>query len=266
MSKLLILDNIICTDIHRVIRSYCATKDSIRSEETAVLYNIIHGIDHVPFDSECTTMAIKCDQLEILKYMHRQLPLSSFELAETAAIWNRKSILKWLLSINVPVTEWVANILAINGNLDMIRLLNSDAKNIAKPLFGPNTMDYAARYGRLQIVKWLHFNKLKHKTLLYACKLVIEGNHIAVFDWFTKYRKQDIHRGLYTEAIRYDNLPVLQCLYKNLGKHCTDADLSLATNCRRVEIVKFLYHEHKELFDAKYMRSIRGTEIINLLI
>ena len=101
-------------------------------------------------------------------------------------------------------------------------------------------MNYAARNGHLEIVKWLHENR-KEGCTKDAMNMAAEKGHLKVIKWLHKNRQEGCTSDAMNLAAEEGHLRVIKWLHKNKKEGCTKYAIHWAIRNGHLEIAKWIH-------------------------
>jgi phage tail protein X len=107
-------------------------------------------------------------------------------------------------------------------------------------------MDYAASYGHLDIVKWLHENRTEGCTEQ-AMNLAASYGHLDIIIYLHTNRTEGCTFRAIDYAAAHGHLEVVKFLYENRKEGCTVDAMNYANNKGHLDILKFLCGHYKHL-------------------
>ena len=105
-------------------------------------------------------------------------------------------------------------------------------------------MDYVAKYGNLEILKWLHQNT-KQKCTVLAMEFAASCGHLEVIKWLDQSGGMCTFRAI-DRAAENGHLEIVKWLHENRKEGCTTMAMDWAASNGHLEIVKWLHRYRKE--------------------
>ena len=109
-----------------------------------------------------------------------------------------------------------------------------------------DTINYAAKNGDLEVIKFFHENNKKGFTAN-AMNYAVKNGHVEVVKFLHQNRKEECWPKFTKERVeivsRYTSVDVVKYLHENnlLGEFSIDHGITEAANAGRLDIVKYLY-------------------------
>jgi hypothetical protein len=142
--------------------------------------------------------------------------------------------------------DWAAK----NGHLSLLRE-KRDLK------FTKKAMNWAAAYGRLDIVEWLHENRTEGCTKS-ALNRAVKFGHTDVIEWLVKNKPEIYDDDIRHYAIREDNPKLLEWLHKNAGNYNPIADLNSAAYWSGERVTNWICDNYEEVRDINVLLRARA--------
>ncbi len=150
-------------------------------------------------------------------------------------IWRDPYLLAFIFSFNHGTNGDIA---ARIGYLDGIRY----STNL---IFTDDAMDYAARYGHLDVIKWLHENRIEGCTP-YAMLWASANDHLDVIKFLHENREEGCSVWAMNRAAASGHLHIVKWLHENRKEGCTTNAMNRAAANGHLFIVKWLHENRKE--------------------
>ncbi|KAJ3312087.1 hypothetical protein HDU76_002964, partial [Blyttiomyces sp. JEL0837] len=106
-------------------------------------------------------------------------------------------------------------------------------------------MDFAAKYGKLEVLQYLHENNISTCTTE-AMDLASENGHLSVVEYLHENRSEGCTTEAMDAAARNGHLEVVKFLHYNRNEGCTKAAMTDAAREGHVDVVRFLNENRNE--------------------
>ena len=153
-------------------------------------------------------------------------------------IWTSIKIYMYPIKKKCTYSKYInGDIAAFYGYLALIK----EKKYIT---FTFDAMNYAAKNGHLEVVKWLHFNR-KEGFNFCTMNLAAANGHLEVVKWLHLNRKEGCTFDAMNWAAENGHLEVIEWLHLNRKEGCTVYAMDLAANNGHLEVVKWLHFNRR---------------------
>ncbi|KAF1790661.1 Ankyrin repeat-containing domain [Phytophthora cactorum] len=115
-------------------------------------------------------------------------------------------------------------------------------------------MDYAASYGHLEVLKWLHANRTEGCTPA-AMDWAASYGHLDVVQWLHSNRSEGCTAVAMTAAAMRGHLGVVRWLHCNRTEGCLEDTLSKVVATGNIEVVKWIYENRSEVDSRSAMKE-----------
>jgi len=189
--------------------------------------------------SVACSYAIRCNQFEILKYLHRIGCEWDNNTFLEATILNRLDIVKYLHEHGCPLNNSACDNAAMRGNLEMLKYLHE----IGCP-WSERTCSEAVEHNHFEVLKYLHKNGCPlHRFLCYAAS---DKGQLDILNYLLENGCPcDINNCCYYAAPK-GYLDVLKCLYKYKKDDkcsCHENILLMVVEKGHLDVLKYLQTE-----------------------
>ena len=106
-------------------------------------------------------------------------------------------------------------------------------------------MNFASKYGYLNIVKWLHHNTNRGCTE-YAMDYASRNGHLDVVIWLHQNRKEGCSKNAMNWASMHGHLNIIKWLHNNRNEGCNVWAMDLAVCYNHLHVVKWLHNNRNE--------------------
>lgn len=129
------------------------------------------------------------------------------------------------------------------GNLDAVKYLHGCDNVQDKCIFA--AMDGAAKYGHLETVKWLHEHR-EEGCSVDAMNLAAENGHLEVVKWLHENRSEGCKFRTMDGVAARGHLDVVTWLHVNRSEGCLTGAMDYAAGCGRLDVIKWLHANRSE--------------------
>ena len=209
---------------------------------------------------------------EIIKFKFNKILFKNIDkyiskldlIIDSCCIYANLDAIKLLLQDStIKIQPKSVSYAAIYGHLHVIKWLHINKPDIK---FNSSVMDYAAMNGQLHVVEWLHFNRPEFGPngmgcTEFAMNVAAIYGHLHVVKWLHEHRKEGCNESAMDYAAERGNLNMIKWLHENRA-------MNLAARNGHLELVKWLYEHRTEgcIKSAMYYAADRGhLEIFNFL-
>lgn len=188
--------------------------------------------------------ASEYNHLDVVMWLYKNYKWPRAEIAEAmevAATYGNLEILKWLYTESLnpgKMRQFLSNIPGISTMLSALSALSALPSN--PHLLNTNSMDWAAKNGHLDIVKWLHENSTEGCTKR-AMDMAAEEGHLHIVKWLHKNRTEGCTTAAMDAAATHGHLYILEWLYRNRTEGCTTWAMSGAAKNGHIDVIKWLH-------------------------
>ena len=120
-----------------------------------------------------------------------------------------------------------------------------------------NAIDYAARVGNLEVIKWLHNNcDAQDICTTWAMNWAASYGHLEVVKWLHENRKEGCTNHAMDYAAENGHLEVVKWLHVNRAEGCTVWAINFAVDKGHLDVVKWLYENRQEEIYVKDVHVI----------
>ena len=161
-----------------------------------------------------------------------------------------------------PIILTIMDLSAKYGSLNIIKWLHSNTKiNCSRC-----AMNDAAGSGHLETVKWLHYNRSEGCTER-AMDNAASSGHLEIVQWLHSNRSEGDSFWATECAARNGHLEVIKWFHYNKNVNCGNFAMNVAASCGRLEIVKWISENRIEDGPLEYnIGCIRNSENIDLKV
>ncbi|KAE9032428.1 hypothetical protein PR003_g4817 [Phytophthora rubi] len=152
--------------------------------------------------------------------------------------------------IEARCTTGAMNGAAANGHLNVVRWLHENRMEGCTV----SAMDLAATNGHLAVVQWLHNNRNEGCTTD-AIDDAARGGHLDVIKWLHAHRTEGCTAIAMNNAAAAGSLEVVKWLHENRSEGCTAAAMDGAAAYGKLDIVKWLHRNRSEGCTERAMDS-----------
>lgn len=202
-------------------------------------------------DTEMCALSATHNYLNVLKWLREHNYQWDYHTCVNAAERGNMEILKWAINKGCPVTENVYIKAVIKGRLMMLQwLINNEF--IDQRYNCAELLNMAARYGHLNILKWLHTNNTKHIQRITYDHLSWLPERITYdqLSWLP-----EGHRSLYENVCSYaargGHLQILKWAKSNGYKWCKYEICKDAAYSGNIEMIKWLREHNNCSWDSR---------------
>ncbi|EGG14240.1 hypothetical protein DFA_12010 [Cavenderia fasciculata] len=247
----------------------------------ATLETLIHLLDWSPdfiYDGSTTEIMLGNGNYEMTLYLaqrltQQQLNIDVYSLESVCKSGSNQSIelARWLIE-TYPKFEWQGELIdsaCIGGNLELVKWLdNNKSINVTSTI---RAIDSAARFGYLDIIKYLYTNGTKKCSDQAIIQATING-HLDIVKFITENCGQNkITNHAFIAAILNDRLDILQYLQDNApsGIAYTVDAMRTATGRGNFEMIKWLHKNRTERFPKHSIQNAAENghfEIVQFLV
>ncbi|RHY16214.1 hypothetical protein DYB30_004791 [Aphanomyces astaci] len=209
--------------LHYAIRTGTANLDLDPLHHLLTAWYAAYGVDRLP-------------------RLIRSMPhMKAIVLCDAAAFGNVAVLdsLNRLDPLHTYVKDEHVGLAAANGHIDVLRYLNDCP-------FGWTTkiMDYAATYGELDTVRWLHEHRAEGCSLD-AMNHASNNGHLPVVEFLHLHRPEGCNSHAMDLAASNGHLQVVQWLHAHRTEGCTFKAMEWAASNGHLEVVQWLHaHQH----------------------
>lgn len=246
--------------LYGMMRSREYAHDRLVKQDNVGPYAISHGRLDVlqwletatevrqPSWSHLLVFALKYQKREIALWLLNERPslcrnVTSDCLSFTA-IWGDLEILKKLLQLNADALDGNSDVMdfaAIYGWLDMIQFLHFNTNAPCTT----TAIDKAAMNGHLEVVKFLHAHRPEGCTTDAMDEAATSGE-LDVVKFLHENRTEGATTKAMDGAAAHGFLNIVQFLHANRTEGCTKAAMDLAARHGHLDVVKFLHEQRTE--------------------
>jgi hypothetical protein len=122
------------------------------------------------------------------------------------------------------------------------------------------SIDLAAKYGHLEVLKWL-YNKLYIRYTLDTIDIALENGHLEVVQWLVKQSVSFISKKL-DIAIKYGNLEVLNLIYNKYRGSVKIDHMSYAAKFNHLEVLEWLWDHGGTIKEQTISNAIENKNLI----
>ena len=190
----------------RYIKSICKKDDKICSWEG--------------FYKKCIVYAVKSNKLEMVQWVHENLDVTENNGAMDAAIGKGLTdIVMYLHSFSdYKVTSLgIANVMK-EGSIETLKWIYENYPNA----YFYNHPEGAAKYGRLDILQWLHKEGLYKRCAPFGLCNAAKYGHLEVLKWLHEHEHDEYTHHVMDEAAENGFLNVVIWLHENTKAGCTE--------------------------------------------
>lgn len=123
-------------------------------------------------------------------------------------------------------------------------------------------MDVAAEKGHLEVVQWLHSNRMEGGTTL-AMDMAASSGHLEIVQWLHEHRSEECTTRAMDFAASHGHLHIVQWLHENRREGCTTRAMDHAGS---LEVVQWLYVNRVESWTVKAMDYAASHASFDILI
>ena len=217
-------------------------------EKPAIVFSIAELRKYI-FDFACTYSDKQCAEKGLWSVLQLRLEPNSiipFYIWEYAFKSNAKSFLLWMIESGIKITGYLLDSAAKYGHLEIVKWLHENRKE------GCTTwaMDWAAENGHLNVVIWLHENR-KEGCTKWAMDWAAKNGHLNVVIWLHKNRKEGCTTLAMIYAAANGHLEIIIWLHENRTEGCTIWAMYYAEKNCHLNVVMWL-HENRGMQSQLY--------------
>ena len=194
---------------------------------------------------------------EIIDYLMNNYYYYCYQNIVYLAHCNRLDLIEIIFSetdVFIGIDKVIDHASLINGNLEMVKYLTGMGASCST-----NAMNWAAKRGHLDIVQWLHFNRLEGCSTG-AMNSAAEFGYLDIVQWLHFNRSEGCSTSAMDSASRNGHLDVVQWFHSNRSEGCTSCAMDLAAQNGHLDVVKWLHLNRSEgcSADAMIFAAQRG--------
>lgn len=164
--------------------------------------------------------------------------------------------IKWLYNKGISFKEESVYLAAENGHTKVVQFLLVRMNETPNP-----TIDYAARSGDLEMVKWLHnYCKIDSFTIENAIKY----NHLDLVKWLceTCENYKYYFTSTYKEAVKIGNMNTIKYIYEIVEFRYIEPNiLELAVKSGNLEVVKLLHSKGYTFDEFTFLQAVESGNL-----
>lgn len=214
-------------------------------------------------------VAVRKGSVEIVDFLYRYSPdpaikLSALELDSTVARDGKLDLVQWFHERDYPFGACAMNYAAQYGHLDVVKFLHEHRTEGCTV----NAMTYAATEGHLEIVKFLHEHRNEGCTTFAMDEAASKG-YFDIVKFLHEHRKEGCTTDAMDFAAIHGHLDIVEFLHEHRTEGCTTDAIDNAAIYGRMEVVKFLLANRSEgcSFEGLNQAAIHGqVEIVKHLV
>ena len=214
------------------------------------------------FYKKCIVYAVKSNKLEMVQWVHENLDVTENNGAMDVAIGKGLTdIVFYLHSFSdYKVTSiGIANIMK-EGSIETLKWVHENYPNAS---FRNRTED-AAKYGRLDILQWMHQEGLYNRCAPFGLSNAAKYGHLEVLKWLHEHEHDEYTYYAMDEAAENGFLNVVIWLHENTKAGCTEYAYVKALENGFLDVAIWL-HENKQE-DIKIKRKNEPTVYLSHVI
>lgn len=171
--------------------------------------------------------------------------------------------------------EWKSVVIATRyGALDLLQVLYLSSHGRSRALVcGSDAIDFAAQYGHLQLIQWLHVcYQSQMRCTKRAMDFAATNGHLEVVQWLHMNRSEACSAAAMDGAAANGHLEVVQWLHANRSEGYSARAVDLAAQNGHLEVLQWLVartqdfvNESRALMPAKYAALNGHVEVLSWL-
>jgi hypothetical protein len=204
-------------DITRFIPANTVTTTMVKQYMTAFVVAYKNGYPYM-WDVGVGYIAAIHGHLPVLQWLYKYGYRINMSALHEAIVSGHLEIIKWFLKSEKrhhtipPYNEWILDVAAMNGHLKIIQWLLKDRHrgNVYDLEIKHKTLKVAVKYGKLEIIKWLHVSSPSKFMTMDLHDVIIYG-HLDILQWANQ-NGYLMDYSMYWTAIQYGRIQILAWL------------------------------------------------------
>jgi hypothetical protein len=201
------------------------------------------------FYKKCIVYAVKSNKLEMVQWVHENLDVTENNGAMDAAIG--KGLTDIVFYLHSFSDYKVTSIGIANAMKEIsIETLKWVRENYPSASFRNRTED-AARYGRLDILQWMHKEGLYNRCAPFGLSNAAKYGHLEVLKWLHEHEHDEYTHYAMDEAAENGHLDVVIWLHENTKAGCTEYAYVKTLENGFLSVVVWLHENKKQHIKIK---------------
>ncbi|KAE8979892.1 hypothetical protein PR001_g23844 [Phytophthora rubi] len=207
--------------------------------------------------------------VEIMQFLHEEAIADDYDDAVIKAVRSgHLNAVKWLLPhVRRLPSDNLMDKAAKYGHLAILeyfQLLSEDTKFGVKGC-SVRAMDFSAAHGHLEVVKWLHTNRVEGCTT-FAMDNAAANGYLNMVQWLHFNRSEGCTTQAMDLAAQGGHLHILQWLHANRSEGCTFKAIESVISNGHLQAACWLRVQHPQHFPAMVGKSISTENTLEILL